>query len=110
MSPDIFVQIEPAAADWPLFNAIEVQAVMALDGIAETIDECQIGDDPAADYFWSVYMRFDPRHGGDGEFGGVICVADCRTKAAAYALAEEYESRLAGVIGDRLIPMRKAEE
>ena len=105
MSADIIVQIEPSADDWVLFNAVEVSPVMALDGIAETIDECQIGDIAGADYFWSVYLRFDPMRGGDGEFGGIICVADCRTKESAYALADELERKLASIIGSRLIPM-----
>lgn len=99
----------PEAEDWHLFNAVEVEPVCAHEGIVEVIDECEIGDIAEADYFWSVYLRFDPTMSGDGDFGGVVCMADCVTKADAYKIAEGFESRLRDVIGERLIPMREAQ-
>lgn len=109
MNPDVLMQIDPAAEDWPLFNAVEVSPVAVVDGIAEVVDECEVGDNPAAQYIWSVYLHYDPSEVicGLGQFGGVICVADCRTKSAAYALAADYEARLSRVIGDHLIPMNE---
>ena len=100
---------EPEPADWPLFNAIELAPVeSAPDGIVEVIEEHQIGSDPAADYFWAVYMRLDCTLSENGEFGGAVCVADVRTKEAAERYAEELERRLGAIVGARLIKMHTA--
>jgi hypothetical protein len=103
---DIMFVHEPDKNDWALFNGVEVAPVEATpDGTVEVIEEHQIGSDSSASYFWCVYMHLDSSLSENGEFGGLVCVADIKTKESAHDYAANLEQRLRDVIGDRLVPM-----
>lgn len=73
-----------------VFDAVEVHPVAeyAEGGYCEQVDKSDIGTDPEAVYFWSVYLHYDHEHPDNVGFGGLECVADFPTEEAAEAYAE----------------------
>lgn len=81
------------------FNAVEMWPVEECDGMCNQVNESEIGSNDNADYFWSVFLRHNPDHPENDEFGGADCVVDLPTKEAAEAFAHGLRIALASVIG-----------
>ena len=83
------------------YNAVECSPLEYFEGNTEVIAEAEWQRDPKADYFWSVYLHFDP---SISEGRGSECVADFTTKESAQAYANGLELALRSVVGSRFIP------
>jgi hypothetical protein len=77
------------------YDGIEIEAMGCYEGnCIERIDEVEMGKDPKATYFWSVYLRHDFEHPANAGFGGAQCVGDFPTKAQAATFAMWLQSAL----------------